>query len=112
MAAISACAQFIREVMDRKGLKQLTVAQVLGQTSNGAVRGVIKGLRPLPLEAVEAWVKALELSTEEARAFRRLAIRFYAPRYVQDLVDELDTSHEQLEELRKIVRALEERRAP
>lgn len=97
MAAVSACAQFIREVMARRGLKQLHVGQKLGHQRNGSVRGVVEGLRPLPLDAMEDWVRALELSTEEARVFRRLAIRSYAPQYVQDIVDELDSLRAKVE---------------
>lgn len=97
MATVSACAQFIREVMDRRGLKHLEVGRRLGHTRNGTVSGVIRGERPVPLEHLEEWVKALELVADEARTFRRLAIRSYAPKYVQDLVDELDTLKEKVE---------------
>ncbi len=90
MAAISACAQFIREVMARKKLTQLEVGQRLGHQRNGSVRGVIKALRPLPLDAIGDWANALRLSPEEARIFRRLALRSYGPPYVQGLVDEID----------------------
>ncbi len=90
MADWEACARFIRDVMERKKLKQLDVGRRLGHRRNGMVRSVSLAKRAMPLDDVEQWVKALELSEEDARAFRRLAIRSYAPEYVQQLVDKID----------------------
>lgn len=89
--------------MERRGLTQLEVGRRLGHQRNGSVRGVIKGLRPLPLDALSDWERALDLSAEEARTFRRLALRSYAPPYVQVILDELDVAKDQAADLKRVL---------
>jgi hypothetical protein len=62
----------------------------------GTVSQVLSGKRGVPLNNLNAWVEAMPVTAEEKASLYALALRQWAPDYVQDMLNDMDTLRETL----------------
>jgi hypothetical protein len=100
---LQVCPRFIRQMMEGR-IVQTELARRLDRTQ-GYVSKVLAGVQPVPLDEVETWAAALELTADQAALFARYAIRSYGAPCANDLVDALDDAKARMDALDREVAA-------
>ena len=77
----------LRLFFDKSGISGAEIARRLGHSNSGLVSQVITGKRTIPLDKLDAWTKALDLSEADAAEFRRLALAEQAPALAAELAE-------------------------
>ena len=75
----------VAAILERKRISRNELARRLGHASSGLVSNVASGKSPMPLDKLDAWTKALDLSDADAAEFRRLALAEQAPALAAEL---------------------------
>lgn len=78
----------LQHYMDRAKLGQSGFAEVVGSTQ-GTIHTYLVGRVKPPLEELETWSKALDLTTDEKEAFKWAAMEIYTPTVVWEKMQKL-----------------------
>lgn len=81
----------LAQVLARRGMGVTEYGKRIGHANGGLVHKVLSGEKVLPLENISAWLDALELSDEEYGAMYLEALKNYAPRYIIDIINAMDS---------------------
>lgn len=73
------------------GLSQLELSKRLGHSNNGLVSRVVRGDRPVPLEDIELWAKALRLEGDVRERFIRDAEDQHTPPRILKNIREIES---------------------
>ena len=69
----------LKSIMQQRHITQLALGESLGYCRNGYISQVLTGKKAPPLDDIERWADALELSGEERQTLIRAALDDYAP---------------------------------
>jgi len=92
-------------LLEKKGISQAELAEKLGHPNQGLVSNVINQRRPPPLDDLMRWLDAIGVDDREKMRLYRLAMRAYAPKYVQGILETLDKCTTRVQLLLELLQA-------